>query len=154
MAHVMDEAHAVLRPKAAIEHRQVFLFDVGCALDRPGRVNMRDDLVHLLVAIAEFKQRGRHRVVHDFDDPAAHQLLVFHQRQVGLDAGGVAVHHEPDGAGRRQYGGLRVAESVNPPFLISIVPAAPRRLENRRRYPPAIDVGHRFPVHPDDFQEG
>ena len=43
---------------------------------------------------------------------AAGQLLVLDQRDVRLDAGGVAVHHEADRAGRRQHRRLGVAEAV------------------------------------------
>src|SRR3712207_7388502 len=39
-------------------------------------------------------------------------LLEFHEREVGLDAGGVAIHHQRDGAGRRDHSRLRVAEAV------------------------------------------
>ena len=57
-------------------------------------------------------ESGRHRAVDDPDRAAADQVLVLDQRDVGLDPGGVAVHHEGDGPGRREHGGLRVAEAV------------------------------------------
>ena len=55
---------------------------------------------------------------------AADELLELHQGEVGLDAGGVAVHHEADGAGGRQDGGLRVAPAVGlaEPSLLDVVP--------------------------------
>src|SRR5256885_12086543 len=37
----------------------------------------------------------------------------FHQREIGLDARRVAVHEQADRPRRGQYGGLRVAESVD-----------------------------------------
>ncbi len=67
---------------------------------------------HLLRRVAELDQRLRHGVVDDLDHAAADQLLVLHQRQIRLDAGGVAIHHEADGAGGREHGGLRVAEAA------------------------------------------
>ncbi len=63
-------------------------------------------------AVAEHAQRFRHRAVDDLEVAAAGELLELDQREVGLDAGGVAVHHEADGAGRRDHGRLRVAEAV------------------------------------------
>ena len=53
--------------------------------------------------VAEALQRPRDRLVDDLHGAAADQLLELHQRQVRLDTGGVAVHHEADGAGRREH---------------------------------------------------
>ena len=64
------------------------------------------------VRVAELEQRGGHGAVDDLDHAAADQLLVLHQAQLGLDAGGVAVHHEADGAGGSQHGDLGVAVAV------------------------------------------
>jgi hypothetical protein len=47
--------------------------------------------------ITEAAQSAGHGLVHDLHRAAADQLLELHQRQVGLDAGGVAVHHQADG---------------------------------------------------------
>ena len=123
VAHIVDGALAVLRPEAAIEHRQMLVLERRRAFDGAGGVDMGDDHLHLLGRIAQLDQRLRHGVVDDLDDPAAHQLLVFHQRQVGLDAGGVAIHHEADGAGRRDHRSLRVAEADALAQGIGIVPA-------------------------------
>ena len=46
-------------------------------------------------------QRGFHRLINDLEVSAAGELLELHQRKVGLDTGGVAIHHETDRAGRR-----------------------------------------------------
>ena len=54
----------------------------------------------------------RHRAVDDLEVAAAGELLELHQREVGLDAGGVAIHHQADGAGRRDHGRLRIAIAV------------------------------------------
>ena len=55
------------------------------------------DRLDLLVRVAEVLQRPRHGLVDDLHGAAADQLLELDQGQVGLDAGGVAVHHQPDG---------------------------------------------------------
>ena len=70
------------------------------------------DLGDLGFAVAERAQRFRHRAVDDLEVAAAGELLELHQREVGLDAGGVAIHHQADGAGGRDHGGLRVAVAV------------------------------------------
>ena len=70
------------------------------------------DLRDVAFAIAERAQRLGHGAVDDLPVAAAGELLEFHQREIRLDAGGVAIHHEADGAGRRHHGGLRVAVAV------------------------------------------
>ena len=71
-----------------------------------------DDRLDLLLLVAQRDQRARHRLVDDLHRAAADQLLELDQRQVRLDAGRVAVHHEADRAGRRQHRRLRVAPAV------------------------------------------
>ena len=71
------------------------------------------DLGDVALAVAERAQRLGHGAVDDLPVAAAGELLEFYQREIGLDAGGVAIHHEADGAGRRHHGGLRVAEAAD-----------------------------------------
>ena len=99
---------------------------------------------HLLRRVAELDQRLRHGVVDDLDHAAADQLLVLHQRQIGLDAGGVAIHHEADGAGGRDHRRLRVAEAVLRAQFVSVVPALLGRLEHVARNALAVDAVHRI----------
>ena len=84
----------------------------GRAFDGAGGVDVADDGVDLGVVVAELEERGGDGVVDDLDHAAADQLLVLDQGEVGLDAGGVAVHHEADGAGGREHGDLGVAVAV------------------------------------------
>ena len=70
------------------------------------------DVVDLVVAVAERRQGFRHAAVDDLEIAAAGELLELHQREIGLDAGGVAIHQEADRAGRRDHGRLRVAEAI------------------------------------------
>ena len=91
---------------------QMFFLDMRSAFDGAGGVDVADDGVGLVAGVAELEERGGHGVVHDLDHAAADQLLVLHEREIGLDAGGVAVHHEADGAGGSEHGDLRVAIAV------------------------------------------
>ena len=86
------------------------------------------DLGDVGFAIAERAQRFRHRAVDDLEVAAAGELLELHQREVGLDAGGVAIHHQADGAGGRDHGRLRVAVAV---LLAERERAVPGRLGMR-----------------------
>ncbi len=74
--------------------------------------------------VAEHAQRFRHRAVDDLEVAAAGELLEFDEREVGLDAGGVAVHDQADGAGRRHHRHLRIAEAVRRALLDHAVPGA------------------------------
>ena len=70
------------------------------------------DLGDLAARDSRAPQRFRHGAVDDLEITAARELLELHQREVRLDAGGVAIHDEADRAGRRDHGGLRVAVAV------------------------------------------
>ncbi len=67
------------------------------------------DLGELGFAVAERAECRGHRLVDDLEVAAAGELLEFDEREVGLDAGGVAIHDKADGAGRRHDCGLGVA---------------------------------------------
>ena len=112
MSHVGDGARALGGLEGAIEDGEMLFLDVRRAFDGAGGVDVADDGVGLVAGVAELEERGRDRVVHDLDHAAADQLLVLDEREVRLDAGCVAVHHEADGAGGREHGDLRVAISV------------------------------------------
>ena len=71
-----------------------------------------DDLLDLLGVVAQRAERFRHRLVDDLEVAAASELLELHQREVRLDAGGVAIHDQADRAGRRDDGRLGVAVAV------------------------------------------
>ena len=62
--------------------------------------------------VAERAQRLGHGAVDDLEIAAAGELLELDQREIGLDAGGVAIHHQADRAGRRDDRDLRVAIAV------------------------------------------
>ena len=84
----------------------------GRAFDFALGVDVVDDLGDVLGRVAEPHQRLRNGVVDDLDHAAADQPLLLHQREIGLDAGGVAIHHEADGAGGREHGNLRILVAV------------------------------------------
>ena len=71
-----------------------------------------DDRLARLGGVAELLQRPRDRQVDDLHRAAADELLELDQREVGLDARRVAVHHEADRPGRGEDRRLRVAVAV------------------------------------------
>ena len=71
-----------------------------------------DDVADLLLVVAERAQGLGHGAVDDLEIAAAGELLELDQREVGLDAGGVAIHDQTDGAGRRDHRDLGVAIAV------------------------------------------
>ena len=110
--------------------RQVLRPHVGRPDDRLVLVDVGDDLVDLLGPVAQLAQSPRDGLVDDRHGAAAHQLLGLHQPEVGLDAGGVAVHQQADGAGRRQHRGLGVAHAV---LLGQLDGGVPRLLGRRQQ---------------------
>ena len=98
--------------------------DAGRLAERGVADGVGHDLGDLRLAVAERAQRLGHGAVDDLEIAAAGELLELHQREVGLDAGGVAIHHQADGAGRRDDRDLRVAIAV---------PLAERRARRPRR---------------------
>ena len=80
---------------------------------------MRDDRFHLLRRIAQLDERLRNGVIHNLDNAAAYQLLVLHERQIGLNAGRIAIHHETDGSGGSKHCHLSIAEPVLRSQLVS-----------------------------------
>ena len=117
-----------------------------CSSARPGRADdravlgeVRLDLLDLLLGVAERLQRQRHGAVDDRHLPAADELLELDQREVGLDAGRVAVHQERDRARSARAPsparcGSRGARRARPPRPTSAArpPAARRRRRPRR----------------------
>ena len=107
-----DGAGALGGLEAAVEDGEVFGLEAGGALNGAGGVDVADDVVDLGVGVAEFEEGAGDGVVDDLDHAAADELFVLDEGEVGLDAGGVAVHHEADGAGGGEDGGLGVAVAV------------------------------------------
>ena len=97
----------------AIDHRPVVVLDVGeLEVIDADVLGEREDVLDLAGGVAELLEDAGHRLVDDLDHAAADQLLVLDQGQVGLDASGVTVHHEADGAGGGKNGGLCVTHAV------------------------------------------
>ena len=88
------------------------MVDAGCIRQCAIAHGVLDDALDLRFGIAERVERGRYRTVDDLEVTAACQLLELDQREVRLDAGGVAIHHQADCAGRRDNGGLGIAVAV------------------------------------------
>ena len=64
------------------------------------------------VLVAELEEGSGDGVVDDLDHAAADELFVLDEGEIGLDAGGVAVHHKADGAGGGEDGDLGVTVAV------------------------------------------
>src|SRR5271154_4434129 len=84
------------------------------------------DFRDLAFTVAERAQRRGHRLVDDLEVAAAGELLEFHERKVWLDARRVAIHYKADRAGRREHGGLRVAETIGLAKRERIIPSLDR----------------------------
>ena len=74
------------------------------------------------------------------------------QGQIGLDARGVAVHHEADGAGRRQHRRLRVAHAAGRRLLERLVPDVAGSVHERRGHVLRVDTDHGPAMHVQDAE--
>src|SRR5438874_6437437 len=90
----------------------MFRLEVGSAFDRAVLVNVSDDFGGLFGRVAELGQSLWNGVVDNLDESAADELLVLDERKIGLDTGGVAIHHETDGSGVSENRDLGILETV------------------------------------------
>ena len=115
----LDGCHHVYVPvrtdgvfaERASKHFVMFGPDVGSVAYRVVLTDVLRYLVYLFFAVAEGTKRTGHGLVDDGHRSAAHELLGFDQRKVGLYACGVAVHHEADRACGGQHRDLRIAHA-------------------------------------------
>ena len=114
---------------------------MGRADDRLVLVDVGDDLGHLTVVVAHAAQGTGHGLVDDRHRASADQLLRLAQPEVGLDAGGVAVHQETNGARRRQDRGLRVAHPCDIGQVDGFVPRLLGRRQQLGRHLLLVDRG-------------
>ncbi|CAB4635975.1 unannotated protein [freshwater metagenome] len=93
------------------EHWNVFGLDVWRTKDRHVLVDVGNDFFDLRIGVTELGEGTRNRLVDDRHGAAANKLLHLDQTKVGLNTGGVAIHHEADGAGRCKHRCLRVTHT-------------------------------------------
>src|SRR5437868_7848741 len=110
----------------------MLFLQVRRALDFSVLINVGNDFAALFRRVAELHQCLRHSVVDNLDEPAANELLVFHQCEVRLDARGVAIHHEADGARGSEHGYLRILETEFFTVMQRGVPGFLGRQEDRK----------------------
>src|SRR5438477_11080541 len=80
--------------------------------DRVAGVNIVEDTENLRLVVAQSPQGHGHGAVDDLEHPTPGERLVLDQRDIRLNARGVAVHHEGDGTSWREHGDLAVAVAV------------------------------------------
>ena len=101
------------------------------------------DLGKRAFSVAERAQGFRHRLVDDFEVAAAGEFLEFNEREIGLDAGRVAIHHEADGAGRRDDGRLGIAIAMLLTEFEGAVPGPSRRVAKASVFEGGVVQRHR-----------
>ncbi len=152
-----DRPLAEPRLERAVEDGQVLLLEPRRPFDCVVLVDIGQDSFDRRLVVAERPQGERHGLVDDLQHSAAGELLVLHQRDVGLDSRRVAVHQEADRAGRGEHGRLRVSVAVLAATREHVVPDLPGRVAEilRARRVDAVDGGamhlhdveHRLAIH-------
>ena len=122
--------------------RQGVAVDVGGALEGHGADHVADDLVPLLGGVAQAAEGRVDGLVGDLEVAAPGQLLELDQGEVGLDAGGVAVHLQADGPRGGETGRLGVAVAVLLAHVEGGVPGAPGGVEQRPGAVQRVDAHH------------
>ena len=122
---------------------QDFGVDARSALERAAPLDVVNDVLHLGLFVTEPAQGGRNGLVDDLEVAASGELFELHEREVRLDPGGVAVHQQADGPGRRDHRDLRVAEAVLFPQLEGTVGILLRGFQQVRRAVLAVNA-HRL----------
>ena len=98
------------------------MIDAGGVLQRAVSDRVFLDRLGFGRGVAELAQCLGHHAVDDLEGAAAGQLLELDQGAVGLEACGVAVHHQSDGAGGRDHRNLGVAKAVLLAEIEGVIP--------------------------------
>ena len=130
----------------------MFGFESWCSEDGLLLFDVLDNFGGLLFGVAEFGQRPRNGLVDDEHRPAPDQLLGLGERQVGFDAGRVAIHHQTDRARRREDAGLRIPHAVGLTDVDRFVPCPLRGAHELGRNDVFVDLGGSGAVHPEDVE--
>ncbi len=112
------------------------------------------DILPLGISVAEGRQRALDRLVDDLEVAAASELLEFHESEVRLYAGRVAVHEKADRSGGRYHGRLRVPVAVLAAESQRVVPDLARRQGQLLWKETRINGMALVPVHLDHFEHG
>ncbi len=102
--------------------RQGFGVDVGGAVKRCPAFGVINDVANLVFRVIEVAQGHRDGLVDDFEVASSGEFLEFDQRKIRLNAGGVAIHNQTNGARRGQNRGLCVAIPVGFAEAQGIIP--------------------------------
>src|SRR5207245_8532234 len=127
------------------------LFDV---FDGVELLNVRDDVLDFLGAVAQAPERLRHGTVHNLQHAAPGEQFVFHQRDVRFHPGGVAVHEEGDGAGRREHRDLGISIALLPSEGERPVPTFAGLFLEVMKFLARLNFFDRFTMKPDNVQHG
>src|SRR5689334_16583823 len=109
MTHVMDRTLAICGFEGAIENGQMFGAESRSTFNGSLFVHEVDDCLYVRIVVAKLAECGRHGVVNDLDRSTTDQLFVLHEREIRLDSGRIAIHHETDRTRRREHCRLRIA---------------------------------------------
>ena len=99
MAHCADRAHT----HCAIEDVVVLWLETRSVDDVSVCCDELNDRLNGLLGVAEFTKRHWDGLVHDLHRSTTDQLLELNKCQIRLDTGGIAIHHQTDGASWSKY---------------------------------------------------
>ena len=136
----MNRAAAIGGTERAVKHRQVLGPQAWRTLDGVVLADEVNDALGGRLVVTQPRQRLGDTLVGDLEHAATDETLVLHQRDVGLDAGGVTVHHEADGSRWCQHCSLGIAIAVLGANRDGLVPRLTCRREQVIRTQRRVDV--------------
>ncbi len=105
-----------------VKNRQVCLLQIRGSLDGFLSIDESENLLFFLLAIPQSIKSPRNGIVHDFENPTPHELLVLDQRDVGLHPRRITVHHKRDSPCGSQDRYLSVSKSMGLTLLDRLLP--------------------------------
>ena len=147
----LDRASSIHRLESTVEDCEMIGLQVRSTLDRFRLFNVLDDPVDLGDFVAQCLQSQWNRPVDDLHHATTRQLLVLDQSNIGFNPCRVTVHHEGNGSGRSQHGGLSVAVTILTTGIDTFVPDFPGGIPQVIRTR-GIDPIYRIPMHPHHSQ--
>ena len=133
--------------EGTIENGQMLPAEFICRFDGLVIVDSVADVFDVIGTVAESFQGHRYGSVDDLEHAAAGEEFVFDQSDIGLDPGGVAVHHEADGSCGGKDGSLSISESVMGTCVERFVPDVLCGIKDVVRAVYFGDIVDMLPVH-------
>jgi hypothetical protein len=137
----MDASTTLRRGKRTVEDREIFVLYPRRSLDRIVRVDVVQNPPDFRLVVSVLAEGHRHSSVDDLQHASTSELLVFDKRNIWLDTGCIAIHHESDRPSWSQHRHLAVTVAVLAAHFEALGPNSSRFRQQLCRRRPVDCVG-------------